>query len=151
MAQEGARAADGLLAAIEDPARRAAIVADLARLVDEEVASKRGLSGAALRAGYAAFLKLKPGIVAMAVDHLLPDFVRAIDPTWARARNGGDGVFTDEAPAIADRMLAVTDARAARSSNRVLTKLYASLRPTAQRHVVAAVPRLPAVIRRHAG
>ena len=48
------------------------------KLVEEEVASKRGLSGAAVKAGYAVVKAVKPGFIKGAIEHLLPDFERAL-------------------------------------------------------------------------
>jgi hypothetical protein len=136
--------------ALEDPARREAIVVDLVGLVDEEVRARGGLRGAALRAGYAAFQRIRPGIVRVAVDRLLPDLAVAMGPFWEEAvRTGSDRCFSEQADRIAEQLLEVTDRLSARSSNRVLIRLYGSLRPSARRHLAQSVPRLPPVIRRH--
>jgi hypothetical protein len=144
--------APSLLRVLDDPVRREAITADLVRLVDEEVRGRSGMSGAALRAGYATFQRIKPGIVRLAVDRLLPELAVAVQPSWEEAaRSGSDRCFTDRAEEIAEQMLTVTDRMSERATNRVLKRLYASLRPSARRHVARSVPRLPTVIRRHAG
>jgi hypothetical protein len=137
--------------AMLDPARRERAVADGVRVVDEEVAAKRGLSGAALRAGYAAFCKLRPGITRSAVDRLLPLMSPALDRHWEKARAGGDPQrwFRDHANEVADDLLAVTDGLAERARNRVLLKLYRSLRGQARDHVALSVPRIPELLARH--
>ncbi|MEQ1505939.1 MAG: hypothetical protein ABMB14_27130 [Myxococcota bacterium] len=137
--------------AVADPGRRDAIVADCVRLVDDEVRGKSGLTGAAVRAGYAAFQRVKPGIVRAAVIRLLPEMAPALEGHWTASAAGGgaDRYFRANDRRIAEDLLTVTDRLAARSTNRVLTKLYGSLRPSAVTHVVAAVPRIPALLRAH--
>ena len=50
----------GLGDVINDPKKKPAIVADCCTLIDEEVSSKGGLSGLAVKAGYAAVKGVKP-------------------------------------------------------------------------------------------
>lgn len=138
--------------ALADPTRRERVVLDGVRVVDEEVAAKRGLSGVALRAGYAAFCKVKPGITRAAVERLLPHMTEAIDRHWASACASGDPRrwFREHAGAVADDLLAVTDGLADRATNRVLVRLYRSLRGAAREHVISSVPRIPELVERHA-
>ena len=136
---------------LADPERRDRIVADCVRIVDEEVRAKSGLSGTALRAGYGAFQKIRPGIVQAALQRLLPMMAPVIQTHWDAALASGDAErhFRQNEVRIADDLLGVTDALAARSDNRVLTRLYRSLRPAAKDPVAKAVPRLPALLRAH--
>jgi hypothetical protein len=138
-----------LTEAVSDPARRAAIVAAAVKLVEEEVAGKRGLTGAAVRTAFAAFQRVRPGIVTAAVERLLPEFATVLDPHWAQAVSSGDPDrwFRSHDRSIAHELLGVTDRLAGRSSNRVLVRLYQSLRGSALDHVAVAVPRLPSMIR----
>jgi hypothetical protein len=140
-----------LVEALQDAERNDAIVGACVRLVEDEVASRRGLSGAALKAGFAAFQRLRPGIVRAAVARLLPELAVAIDPHWQRAVASGDpdGHFRRNAAAIASDLLAVTDRLSARATNRVALRIYKSLRASAGEHVAAAVPRLPDIVRPH--
>jgi len=149
------RFADGglltLAAVLADPERRAAVVRDAERIVDEEVAARRGVRGMALRTGYAAFRRLRPGIVPLAIDRLLPMFAPMIDRHWETAVASGDpdAWFRREAGAVADGLLAVTDALSHRTANPVALALYRSLRGQARPHVTAGVTRLPAFLRKH--
>ena len=90
-------------------------------LVQEEVDSKGGLSGLAIKAAYAVVKAVKPGFIAEALDHMLDDFV-----DQARAVLGGRpgeeraGRRADErarAAQVADALLAISDERAARAKN----------------------------------
>ena len=138
-------------AVLADPARRAAVVADVARLVEAEVTTRGGLSGMALRAGYTGFQRLRPGILLVVIDRLVPHFAVALDPLWDKAVASGDADawFRAEGGTVADALLGVTDAIAARATNRPLVGLYQSLRGQARPHVVAAAARLPALLRAH--
>jgi hypothetical protein len=136
---------------LADPAKRAEIVRDAERIVDEEVAARSGVSGVALRAGYAAFRRLRPGIVGLAIDRLLPLFAPILDRHWATAVASGDADdwFRREANTVADDLLSVTDAISHRTTNPVALGLYRSLRGQARSHVAAGVTRVPAFLRKH--
>lgn len=137
--------------AMADPTRRDRIVADCVRIVDDEVRGKGGLSGTAVRAGYAAFQRVRPGIVTAAVNRLLPLMAPVLESHWSAGLTSGDPDrhFRQHHLRIAEELLVVTDTLAARSDNRVLVRLYRSLRPVAKDPVAAAVPRLPGLIRAH--
>lgn len=136
---------------LQDEVRCDAVVRDSARMIDEEVRKRGGISGIALRTGYKTVLKLKPGIIESALRSLLPDFAPAVDPFFLAGRASGDvaGHFRANASPIADAMLAVTDARAERAQNRVIKKAYQSLRGQAKGHVMDSLPRLAELIERH--
>ncbi|HHO50973.1 MAG TPA: hypothetical protein ENK18_08900 [Deltaproteobacteria bacterium] len=137
--------------ALKEAPRRQAIVADCVRILEEEIAAKRGLGGRALRAGYAAFQSVRPGISHAAFDRLLPRFAPVIDPHWDRACSGGDprAYFRSHEGEIADGLLAVTDQLAERATNRGLSRLYRSLRGRARPHVISGVQRIPELIEAH--
>lgn len=134
-----------------DKAHRAKVVGDCARLVDEEVAGKGGLSGIAVKGAYAIVKKIKPSIVPDAIDNLLPDFAARLDPFYQDfVAKGIDQPFvaflTPKAGEVAQALLAITDARAERSDNKTLRSAYQKLRPTGVKHVEAAVPGIARVI-----
>jgi hypothetical protein len=148
--------ADTLQASLLDSGRRSEVVADLQAFVDSEVAGKGGLSGGLIKTGYAAVKKVRPGIIGSAVDSLLPDFTAALEPYWAgyqgRPEPGGFGAYLAARPQeVSDALLAVTDRRAERSSRGSITSVYNRLRPKGQDNVIEALPRLGALVERHAG
>ena len=136
---------------LADPVRRAAVVTDAAALVDAEVASKRGLRGAAIKTGFRAFHKVQPNMMQRALNKLLPHFVPVIDPLWTEARQTPDprGWFVQRDTQVADALLGVTDDLSKKAKNRVLVKIYSGLRGQAHAHVVAAVPGLADLIQKH--
>ena len=140
-----------LVETLRDPVRKRAIVVDGVALIDSEVASKRGLSGRVLRAGYKAVRTLVPQFTAVALDRLLPDFAPAVDPHYAKARESGDvrAYFLDRAGEIADSLLEVTDDKARRAQNRAIKTIYNNLRAKAREHVIAAMPGLADLVVKH--
>jgi hypothetical protein len=135
------------------PSRRPAVVADLQTLVAQEVAAKNGVSGAVVKTGYAAITKLRPGIVPDTVDRMLEQFAGALDPFYAeyRGQAGSDfGSYLSARPEAADALLGVTDARAERSASDAIKKVYGKLRPSGRKNVEEALPRLGALVERHA-
>jgi len=141
-----------LLEAIKDDARRRLVVDDCVNLIEAEVADKKGLSGAGIKLGYKTVSGLRPGMIPMAMNHLLDDFASKVDPFWAQcqaAKADPRTYFVGRKGEIANALLGITDARADRSHHKVLVGTYRKLRPTAVEHVGAAMPRLADLIRKH--
>lgn len=133
-----------LVEVLENPERKQAVVRDSEVLLEAEVASKGGLSGAAIRTGFRTMKKVRPGVVAHALNVLLPKFAPVLDPHYATARASGDARawFTAHADRLADDLLGVTDGLAKRAKNRILLRIYKTLRPQARKHVAGAMPRV---------
>ncbi|MGB5366292.1 MAG: hypothetical protein WBN14_08500, partial [Polyangiales bacterium] len=62
---------------LNDEAKRASIIEDICRLVDDEVGKQKGLGGVAVKAGYKLVQGVKPGFVRRVVETLLPEFAAA--------------------------------------------------------------------------
>lgn len=134
------------------PPQRKAVVADACEVLDQEVADKSGLSGIAIKGAYGIVKGIKPGFVPEVVDGLLDEFLDALEPIYQEAvqRNVPPGKhLASNGERAADALLAITDAKAARSSRAVIQKTYERLRPTAKKHVSAAAPRLGDMLNRH--
>jgi len=134
------------------PNNRSKVIADCVRVIDEEVASKGGLSGLAVKGAYALVKAVKPGFVNEAVDHMLDDFVSRLDPFYAKAQAAGQPVepYMNARPGdVAEALLAITDERAQRAKNPNLKAAYGKLRPTGKKHVEAAVPRVGRLITKY--
>jgi hypothetical protein len=107
----------------------------------------------AIKGAYSIVKGIKPGFVEEVVDGLLDDFLVALDPLYqeATARNEPPGRYlANNGDRVADALLAITDARAERSSRAVIRKTYEKLRPTAKKHVSSSAPRLGQLLDRHA-
>jgi hypothetical protein len=138
---------------IDDPNKKPAIVIDCVKLVDEEVAAKGGLSGLAVKAGYAAVKGIKPGFITEVVEKLLPEFADKLDSIWDEGKKEGNaaGHFVANKSRVADALLSVTDAKAKGAKSAVVRGTYEKLRGTAKKNVEEAVPRLSRLLEKHVG
>ncbi len=133
-------------------AKKATVVDDCCSLIDAEVKDKGGISGLAIKAGYGAVKGVKPGFIKHAVTDLLPEFATALDPIYQDARSQNRPVadfFVANSDRVAEALLAITDAKAAKSKNGLVKGTYEKLRGTAKKNVEAAVPRLGKMIEKH--
>ena len=133
--------------------KRDQVVADACRVLDDEVSDKGGLSGLVIKGAYAVVKGIKPGFVKEVVDGLLGEFLSCLDPLYQEAVARGvkpSAHLQANAGRVADALLAVTDAKAARAQRAVVKSTYDKLRPTAKKHVEAAAPRLGGLLDRHA-
>lgn len=138
-----------------NPAVAPAVKADVRALVDAEVADKKGASGLALKTGYRAAKKVHPALVEDAVDKMWPAFVWHLDSFWQEWSAAPSGTFSNYLVArqdeAAEALLSVTDDRVAITKKAALRKAYGSLRGTAKKHVIEALPRVGEVVQKHAG
>ena len=132
---------------------RPKVVTDCVTLVDQEVGSKKGITGVVIKTGYKAFKAIKPTIVKEAVEHLLDDFVKVMDGHFETFSGSGDSSFERFAVArdtrIADDLLGITDAIIAKSDKAALKKIYQGLRKVAERNVAQAVPGIGRLIEKY--
>ncbi|MFC7449204.1 DUF6918 family protein [Rhodococcus daqingensis] len=138
-----------------DPSRLPAVVADVQELLDAEVSEKKGASGLAVKGGYGAVKKVGPSIVPDAVEGLLPGFVSRLEPFWQDFGAAGGAGFGDflgaRSEEVADALLGLTDEKIERTDKGAIKKVYATMRPSAKKNVIEALPRLGALIEKHAG
>jgi hypothetical protein len=132
---------------------RRKVIDDACRVLDLEVSDKGGLTGLAIKGAYKLVQGVKPGFIREAVDHLLDDFLDALDPVYQEARQKGEppGPYLRRSSSrVADALLSVTDRKAEKAQRPVIKKTYDKLRPTAKKHVEDAAPRLSEMLERHA-
>jgi len=137
---------------LSDEAKRASIIEDVCRLVDDEVGKQRGLSGVAVKAGYKLVQGVKPGFVRNVVQALLPEFAAALEPIREQAVAQGQtvsGYFSAHTAEVAEALLAVTDGRAQSSEHGSVRGAYGKLRGSARKNVQSAVPGLGKIIEKH--
>jgi hypothetical protein len=142
-----------LTEALTADSKRSAVIEDCLSLIDAEVADKGGLTGLAIKAGYRTVQGVKPGFVRQVVTDLLPEFSLALDPLYQEAKTQGRGVrehFVTNATRVADALLSITDEKAKRSKSGMVKGTYDKLRGTAKKSVESAVPRVAAMIEKHA-
>ncbi|HEX2678806.1 MAG TPA: hypothetical protein VHM19_19270 [Polyangiales bacterium] len=132
--------------------KRNAVIDDSLRVLDQEVDSKGGLSGIAIKTAYKVVKGISPDFLHKTVNFLLDDFLKALDPLYQEAVQKGINPkqhLVSNPGRVADALLAITDARAARAQNQMVKKTYEKLRDGAKKHVEAAVPRLGEMFARH--
>ena len=141
-----------LVEALTGEGRKNDVVKDCCELIDAEVKDKGGISGLAIKAGYSAVKGIKPGFVEKAVEDLLPEFATALDPIYADAKAQNKPVadfFSGNSARVADALLAITDAKAAKAKSGVAKGAYEKLRSSAKKNVEQAVPRLGKLIEKY--
>jgi hypothetical protein len=133
--------------------KRGALITDALRVLDAEVDDKSGLSGIAVKTAYRLVKGISPGFLREVVDHLLNDFLGALDPIYQESVSRGvpPRQHLQQNPGrVADALLSITDGRAGRAKNQLVKATYEKLRGQAKKHVEAAVPRLGELFERHA-
>jgi hypothetical protein len=138
----------------KSPAREQ-VITDCCTLIDEEVKSKGGFGGIAIKTGYGLVKAISPKFVSDVVDAMLDEWVEKLEPfygDWQKAGNGRS--FTDYLTSrggdASDKLLQVTDARAQRTKHGSVKKMYEKLRPSAKEHVEKALPRLGKLVEKAA-
>ncbi len=141
----------GLSERIQDEAVRANIVADCTKLIDQQVAAKGGLSGMAMKTAYGVIKGIGAGYIPGAINRMLPETCKALEPIWQEGSATGDPVkyLSENKDRTADSILSVTDSRIERTSNGVVSATYKKLRKSVKNDVEAAVPDLAAIIDNH--
>jgi DNA-binding phage protein len=138
---------------LNSDAKRQAVIDDCLHLLDDEVADKKGMSGMAIKAGYKTVKNVRPGFLRGAVEDLLPDFTKAVEPIYQEALTKNENIahyMSDNSGRVADALLAITDGKAERAKTMVVKRTYDKLRGSAKHHVEAAVPRLGKLVEKHA-
>ena len=130
---------------------QANLVADCAKLMDEQVASKNGLSGLALKAAYGVVKGVEPSYISGAIQRLLPDALDALDPMWDEGVQSGDPVqhLIQNRSRTADMLLSITDSKIEKSKNGAVRASYNKLRKSVKGDVEEAIPGLAKILGTH--
>lgn len=138
----------GLTEGLNDPNKKASLVADCVTLIDEQVAAKGGMGGMVWKTAYGTVKGAKPGYIAGAIERILPDILAALDPMWSEGVQTGDpvGYLTQNSARAADAVLSVTDTRIEKSNNGVVRGAYNKLRNSAKGEVETAIPALAKIL-----
>jgi hypothetical protein len=142
----------GLSEKLQDELVKASMAADCTKLMDEQVATKGGISGLALKATYGVVKGISADYIPGAIQRLLPEAISALDPMWEEGIQAGDPVahLTQNSERTADTILSVTDAKIKRVNNGLICSSYNKLRKSVKGDISAAVPGLAKIIGRHA-
>jgi len=133
---------------MKDPQTYESVLRDSARVLDEEVAKKSGLSGFALKGAYKLLKSVKQGkAIRKVLEVLIPEFVVKLEPYYQRYQTEGQGKSWSEFirpyhDTLADDFLAITDAKARAADNAQVRKTYEKLRSRAREDVLGSMPAL---------
>jgi hypothetical protein len=137
----------------QDPAVRSRILDDALGVVEAEVGDKGGLGGLAIKATFGLVKGVGAGFMHKALDKLFDEFIGCFEDPYQRAVNAGKSpgaLIVTEKSKVASALLSITDAKVRRADNPLIQKAYDKLRPSAQKHVEDAAPRLAGLLDRHA-
>jgi hypothetical protein len=137
------------------PENQPNVVADCLKLIDQEVAAKSGVSGAAVKLAYKTAKAFAKGYLQSTVESLLPDLVAALEPYWADFTASGASGFGDylakRSGEVSEALLAVSDARAKTSERPVIIRAYGTVRGGAAKNITAALPAVGTLVEKYAG
>ncbi|HEY9696154.1 MAG TPA: hypothetical protein V6D10_02760 [Trichocoleus sp.] len=141
----------GLRDKISDINTQANLVVDCAKLMDEQVAAKNGISGLALKAAYGVVKSVEPSYIPNAIHRLLPEALAALDPIWDEGVQSGNPVehLIQNRDRTADMLLNITDAKIEKTKNGVVRSSYNKLRKSVKNDVEEAVPGLAKILGTH--
>ncbi len=140
---------------VNDPEMYEAVLKDSARVLDEEVAKKSGISGLAIKGAFKLLKSVKQGkALRKVLEALMPEFINKLDPYFQRYQTEGKGkrwsqFISPYYETLSDDFLAVTDAKARESDNAQVRKTYEKLRPKARKEVVASMPSLARMMEKY--
>ena len=130
------------------------VVADVQALVEQELASKSGISATALKVAYKAVTAFAPGYYQETIASMLPDMADKLQPFWADFAGSGGAEFGDylskRPEEVSEALLSVTDDMAARSQRPAIIKAYKAVRGGASKHIEPALPNLGAMVQKYA-
>ena len=131
------------------------VVDDCQKLIEEELATKSGVSGTAVKVAYKTANSFASGYLRSKIEQLVPEMVIQLEPFWADFSASGSSGFGDylakRGDEVSAALLAVTDARAAISQRPTIVRAYKAVRPSAAKHITAALPNLGAMVQKYAG
>jgi hypothetical protein len=131
------------------------VIDDCQQLIEQEVKTKSGISGTAVKLAYKTANAFASGYIRNIVETLLPDMVAQLEPYWADFTASGASEFGDylvkRGDEVAQALLAVTDARAKASERPTIVKAYGAVRGGASKHITAALPNVGSLVQKYAG
>ncbi len=130
------------------------VVADVQAMVEQELASKSGISATAIKLAYKAVTAFAPGYYQDTIESMLPDMADKLQPFWADFNASGGAEFGDylskRPEEVSEALLTVTDNMASISQRPAIIKAYKAVRGGAGKHIEAALPNLGALVQKYA-
>jgi hypothetical protein len=138
-----------LVEVLGGPAKREAVIKDCVALIDAQVKAK----GFVIKSAYATIKAIKKSFVTETVDALLDDWLGKLQPHYDKWLANKTTTLTDyltsRSDDVAEDLLAVTDARAERTSHTTAKKMYGKMRDGAKRNVIEAIPDLAKLVEKN--
>jgi len=141
----------GLRHILQDPTIYTSLVNSCQDLMDQQVASKGGLSGVALKTTYGLVKGVGPNYIAGAIARLLPEVMTALEPLWDEGLAVGDPVdyLSQNRDQAAACLLSVTDLKVKTTRYTVVKTSYSKLRQAVRSDIASAVPQLAQILGDH--
>jgi hypothetical protein len=128
---------------------RPRVIEDCVELIDAQVKQK----GIVIKGAYATIKAIKKRFIPEVVDTMLDEWLSKLQPHYERWSANKASSFTDYVVArsddVAEDLLSVTDARAARTSHTTAKKMYGRMRDGAKKNVIEAIPALGKMIEKY--
>ncbi len=146
---------DSLQQILLTPENQPHVIDDCVQLIDQEMATKGGVSGTAVKLAYKTANTFASGYVRGMVETLAPEMIVKLQPFWDDFSASGAGDFGDylvkHGEEASEALLSVTDAHAEISTRPTIQKAYRAVRGGASKHVTMALPALGALVQKYAG
>jgi hypothetical protein len=130
------------------------VIADVQAIIEQELASKSGISATAIKVAYKAVTAFAPGYYRQKIEQMLPDMADKLQPFWADfTASGGPefGGYLSKRPGeVTEALLSVTDHLAEISGRPTIVKTYRAVRGGAGKHMEPALPNLGALVQKYA-
>ncbi len=130
------------------------VTADCQALVEQELASKSGVSATGLKVAYKAVTAFAPGYYQTTLASMVPDMMSQLQPFWADFHAAGGGQFGDylakRGEEVSEALLQVTDNLAKQSDRGAIIKAYGAVRGGATKHIEAALPAVGVLVEKYA-
>lgn len=142
----------GLRDVLQDPTVYTSLVNSCQALVDQQVASKGGVSGVALKTTYGLVKGVGPNYLTGVIARALPDIMTALEPLWDEGLALGNPVdhLSQNRQRAAIDLLTVTDLKAQTTHYAIVKNSYYKLRESVKADIEAAVPHLAKILAEHA-
>ena len=128
---------------------RPRVIEDCVELIESQVKQK----GFIIKSAYATIKAIKKRFIPEVVDTMLDEWLDKLSPHFDRWSANKTSSFADYVIArgddVAEDLLSVTDARAARTSHTTAKKMYGRMRDGAKKNVIEAIPDLARMIEKH--
>jgi hypothetical protein len=125
---------------------RAVTINDCVELIDGQVKQR----GFVIKSAYATIKAIKKRFIPEVVDSMLDEWLGKLQPHYEKWLANKSSTFSDYVVArgddVAEDLLSVTDARAARTSHTTAKKMYSRMREGAKQNVIEAIPALGQMI-----